>query len=189
MKDKFKGTTLIEILVAIALFGLFLTAASLTLVQGYRSYTRGGKAVFLFRMASIGMDQMTRTLHTCETIYVPDNLSAIERPAWFIPKEGTATPVFVFRRTVPGTSLKEVIAYKWNSTTNEISQFIYSNSFPADETVLLNTTKVIATSVQDFQFQLEKSDYGETITVRFASYPDKSYFPLMNFVNIRESGL
>ena len=201
MKDRTylqdKAITLIEILIAMTLFGMFLTAVSICVVEGYKAYSKGTKSSHLFRGVAIGMEQMTRILHTCERIYVPDSSSLIQEPEWFIPRTGTPTPVFVFVRTNPATAQREVNAYQWNDNTNEVIHWLYDPGFdpgvPGTQTIVPNSTKVLAKSIQDLSFQLSSissnsSVVGEIITIRFTSHPDKGYFPLLTNVQIKDSG-
>lgn len=194
MKYKFsRGITLIEILIAAALFGIFLSAVSLCVVQAYRVYTKGSKVSSLFRGASVAMEHMQRALHTCEKIYAPDNASDITALSGYTPKTGTPKVAFVYVRTNPVTFQKEVIAYQWRDPSMEIVQFLYNNNYdPADsstQTVIPGSTKVLAPSVQDLNFNLQQTIDGEILTVKFTSYPDQNYFPILSIVQIKKSGL
>lgn len=194
MKYKFRdGITLIEILIAAALFGIFLTSVSLCVVQAYRVYTQGNKAISLARGSCVAIEQMQRALHTCEKIYAPDNVSDITAPSGYTPKTGTPTEVFVYVRTDPVTFQKEVIAYQWRDQSMEIVQFLYNNNFdPADsstQNIIPGSTKVLAPSVQDLNFNLQQTIDGEILTVKFTSYPDQDYFPILSIVQIKKSEL
>lgn len=180
--------TLVEVLITVGLFGIFLSLLGVTVVQGYKAYLKGSRDASLFRGASIAMERIRRALHTCERIYAPESAPPLTGAAGYIPRAGSATPVFVFAHTNPAGA-KEVIAYQWRPQTNEIVRWLYSPSFPADQTVLPDSTKVLAPSAQDLVFRLEQTADGEFLSAAFTSYPDKGYFPLSTTVRITASGL
>lgn len=182
---KNKGLSLVETIMSIGLFAILLTAVTLTITQGYRSYSKGSHSTLTFRDEMLALESMKRALHTCENIYIPSNLAVLRTLyGGFTPQEGTNTPVFVFANRALVTGEKEVMAFQWTSQ-NTIIQFLYNPAFdPADQstqTILAGSTKVLASSVQDLNF-MRKSTYNLMISVN--SFPDKTNL-LSAYVNVK----
>lgn len=185
---KNKGLSLVETIMSMGLFAILLTAVTLTIVQGYRSYSKGTQSTLTFREEMLALESIKRALHTCEEIYIPNNPGLITTAAnGFTPKEGTLTPVFVFVHRALGTGEKEVIAFQWTSQ-NTIVQFLYTPDFdPGDinkQTTINGSTKVLASSVQNLNF-IRKNYYDLIISVN--SYPDGTN-PLSAYVHVKDTG-
>lgn len=173
-----KGTTLVEILITVGLFALFLAGVGLTLVQSYKSYVKGGKNTSLFRGASVAMQLMVKEVHTCENIYEPDQIETIT--SGFTANQ---TPLVYSRMN--SQNQREVVAYRWDSQKMQIIRYSYSPDYPNNQTAI--NEKIIATSVQDLKFKLTQNSDGEFMNIAFTSYPDKAYFPLSSDAKITRS--
>ncbi len=178
-----RGMTLVEILIAMAIFSLFLYALCNCVVVGYHSYTIGTREASLFRSASIGMDLMARELRQCKGIYFPD--SAILSAGYF-PVKNSSAPL-VIKRYEPSASALLPVAFTLDTSTHRVERLIYDPAFePASpSTWSVTERRVIAESVQSLSFTFSLIPAGkEFIKVQLLSFPDPAYFPVETRVSL-----
>lgn len=73
MKNKEQGFTLIELVVALTLSSLVMTAVSGLLFSGFRSWTFGVEQMDTVQNMRIAMDRITREIRNAVEITVPQN--------------------------------------------------------------------------------------------------------------------
>lgn len=182
-QDK-KGVTIVELLVAVTLFGLFLTVITALFIRGYDSYSKGTNKAFFFRQAAKSMDVITSELRQAQRIYKPDEASL---PGGYLPVKDSNSPLIFVKRN-PQTGENNTIAYTMDNSAHTIERFIYGPSFNPDDENSWNINGPIQTQtsyVQTLKFIYSTDGGTKFIQVNFTSYPDGAYFPLRSKVEIK----
>lgn len=187
-----KGMSLIEAVIATAMFFVFLSAITSCLVTGMRAYhsTVGYKSTSpLFRSACIGLDWLGRDLQNCKKIYWPDESSPSLISGYF-PGKGANLP-FLFAYYSETAGKNKIAAYTINYEVYAMERIIYDPDPAAfnpnnPATWGQGESKILARSVQNLYFKFDAGDSRKKLMeVNLTSYPDKSYFPIKTKINIR----
>lgn len=98
-----RGISLVEVLTAVVMFGVFLTLAATTLVRCYRNYVSNRDVAVSFRNASIALDKMAAELGQCRQVYAPDPAGAFAPGQTVTPTPG-APFVFAYQQPELGVN-------------------------------------------------------------------------------------
>lgn len=195
-----RGVTLAETLVAVFLFGIFLTGISIIFVRGYQVFQHGTGEAFQFRAASLGFDELNRELRMCQQLYSPYPLPSPLPYAYPPPptqsiKQGVNAPL-VFKRydanTAASNPLSPYVAVGFTlDRSQNMLRMIYDPWFnpaiPATQTISDPDTQItrLASSVQNFQVTVWSVNGQSFLQVNLTSYPDSAVFPMQSLVGVK----
>lgn len=165
-----RAITLLEIMIAMSIFGLMLLAIATLYITGYRSYSQGTQSSRDFREASIGLETMLQDLRQCEKIYAldPGGPTPITLAAGYAPVLGKNSP-FCFVKQNFVTRSPEVVAFVLDSSSQLITRFLYSPSFdPSNSTTWeIQSAKPVIQRVDAFSLKLTGPGSGNLIRSQF----------------------
>lgn len=153
--NKLRGTTLVEVLVAMAIMALFVTGVTQLLLTGYRAGMKGsgGGKVFLSGMDTL--NSIGEELRSCDQIINP--YYNWPDDGAYVPEDGVSLP-FVFKRYRASTKSEIVVAYMWDSKSHELKRSVYPPGMTPELVSLIDSAPresegVIGTSVEKFQIE------------------------------------
>lgn len=125
--------TLLEVLIAGAVFGLFLTMVSHALVLAARNRAVVEEDAQALRRAAVAVEWLGRELRLCQKLYVPDPGAAgfaFEAP--YRPEAGATAP-WIFRRYDHATGKDTVVGFTYVRSDRSLRRLVYDPGFdPAD---------------------------------------------------------
>jgi prepilin-type N-terminal cleavage/methylation domain-containing protein len=122
LRPNYKGLTLVELLLAMSLFGLVMAIAGTLLVRGMRTQALMRDRFTELRRASLALDKLTREMQVCEAIYWP-SLTAWAGPntSYDVPLHATdLNQGFQFGRRDHGGTTNLVSCWWFNSVTQTL---------------------------------------------------------------------
>lgn len=193
MKDSARGTTLLEVMVAMGIFGLLLTLVTSLYVTGFRTYKKGSGYASLVRTTATAFDRMSRELRQCHKIYSPSqgNLTPLALASGYIPFAGQNTP-FIFVRYNAAVGANQVLAYTVDKRQSALLRLVYDPAFdpntPSTQTVL--EEKSVLPSVSNFSLKLSNVVSASSLNAQFlqidlTSVADKGNLELESRVKIQ----
>ncbi|MCE1245811.1 MAG: prepilin-type N-terminal cleavage/methylation domain-containing protein [Firmicutes bacterium] len=156
-----KGYTLIEVLVACAVFLAFLAAVVSLFVQAIRSFRFGEARVQVISDARIGLDRISHDLKKAKFIIYPDES--------VLRTNGSGAVVFTSleARSADGVSTN-VFGYSWDDASQQIKFVLYSPEFdpetPSTQKVI--QTRLTAGNIEYLNFKQDDTSNPQIITIR-----------------------
>lgn len=155
-----KGYTLIEVLVASALFLIFTVAMLTLFIKAVRSYRFGEAKIRLISEARVGLDRISRDMKRASFVLYPDETVL----------QGDGSSIIVFSSVEGRTTLSgdtNIIAYKLEASNN-IRQILYRPDFdienPGNAEAL--DARVICKNVEHLNFRQEDVSKPQVISIR-----------------------
>jgi type II secretory pathway component PulJ len=170
------GFTLVEIVLAMFVFGFILVAVGDTVVAAYQNHENRTGDINMMRQGAIAMDTLERELRMCESVYYPDpdpshhgggipyNQASAWSPSWtangpgfpaWQPLKSTNTP-FIFTYYQQTAKSEIVVGYWLNDSDNCVERLVYpttgqSDFYPSPPPPA-SPPQVLASNVQSFSF-------------------------------------
>ena len=189
--NKRAGHTLVEVLIASAIFLVFLSAVTGLFVQAIRAHKWGMARQELVSDARVGMDRISSDLKRARFILWPDE-KVLQ----------TGSPLIVFSSvetkqagTEPSPAPSSaphggtgIFAYKYQEETKTVQFMLYSPDFdmenPSISTVL--SSRTVARSVESLLFKQDDLAYPQVISVYYKTLKkDDDQVYLMTKIFIR----
>lgn len=155
--DRCTGSSLFEVLVAMAILGLVLVAVGELSVLCQRTQAQTTGRAQAFRAAALAATRMSGELRLCQGLYSP------EEPAtgWPYGQPLQAGPAgawcLVFRRAVPGLAEDQVVGFHFDSRKGVLERLLYRPDFDLarPETQKLHgRPRTLAAGLQSMSFWL-----------------------------------
>lgn len=118
-----RGTTLVEVLIACSLLGLFLAMVATAVGTALHGEANAQSKIGAFREGSNVLERIDRELRMCIQVMSPDPTSTFPEGATWSPVVGTQAP-FVFQYTTD-TGTVNTVLYQLDPTTHEIQRCLY----------------------------------------------------------------
>ncbi len=130
--DRCRGSSLFEVLVAMAILGLVLVAVGELSVLCQRAHAHTTGRVQAFRAAALAATRMSGELRLCQGLYSPEEPAA----GWPYGQPLQAGPAggwcLVFRRAVPGPAADQVVGFRFESGKGVLERLLYRPDFDPD---------------------------------------------------------
>ncbi len=178
-----RGMTLVEVLIATVVFGVFLTLAASTLVRCYSYYINNRDVEVNFRDAAVGFDRMSRELTQCRQVYAPDASTTWSEGVTVSPTPG-APFVFAFQQpnlgATPGVGTKMpsapmgAVGYQLDVKTRTLQRLLYAVATdPTSGSPL--SVQAIASPVLSFAVtRVPRADADHALCIKvYATVPGK----------------
>ena len=187
-----KGYTLIEVMVASALFLVFLSAVVGLFIHGIRSFKWGMARRDLISDARVGMDRISRDLKRARFVLYPDEKVL----------QSTGSPLIVFSSVetmqtgtepspgptpLPGVGTS-IFGYKYDSESKTVQFLLYSPDFDMDNpsmSTVLSSRKVVR-DIESILFKQDDTKNPQVLSVYLKTITkEKDQVYLMTKIFIR----
>ncbi|MGI5843478.1 MAG: PulJ/GspJ family protein [Candidatus Xenobium sp.] len=125
------GNTLFEVLVALGLMGLVLTAVGELSVAARHFFAKSTDQGFRFREATRACFQMGRELRMCRELYHPDPAVLDGGQPWTTSPDGSA--VIAFRRPGPPLREDQVVGFRLDGSRQVLERLLYQPDFSVED--------------------------------------------------------
>ena len=150
-----RGTTLPEVLVAMALLGLVLVGVGELTVASRRAHARTEEGVEVFRGAALAASWMSRELRLCRDLYAPARPEGGWRYGEPLEPGPEGCLHVVFRRPAPGFGEDRVVAFRFDGPRRVVERALYRPDFhpgrPSTQ-VLQGPPRTLASGIDGMSF-------------------------------------
>jgi type II secretory pathway pseudopilin PulG len=140
MRPSNAGTTLVEVLLAIVLFGFVTYMMGWAVSTGYAAQARASQRLFTLGATAQALDLLNRELRVCQKMYLPDPATSFAEGQIFVPQKGLTSPL-IFAHYSSAAASNIVVAWQVDYSTTDgggrpaptLQRFLYEADFdPAD---------------------------------------------------------
>lgn len=179
-----KGYTLIEVLIASAIFLVFLSAIFTLYVQAIRSYRFGQARIELIQNSRVCIDTISRELKKASFIIYPDEKTLFEEGSSEIIYD-SMTSREIEDETFSSTS---IFGFRYNQEEKTAEWLMYHPDFDRDNPTEneIIWSKVIGREIESLNFSLKYKDNPQLVTIKLRSArQDENTVSLLTRVFIR----
>ncbi|MFP4497991.1 MAG: type II secretion system protein J [Vulcanimicrobiota bacterium] len=166
------GYTLLEILIAMGIFFVFLVMALTLYVRVFKEYNFGDKRSALLQQNRRAMEDISLNLKKATTVIYP-NENELYSP-------GSDTIIFssLLSHTPPdGNPATNVVGYRLNQDNKSLEFLYYPQGFDPEEDDIdtPNCVEKISRGIQGLKFQLEDPDNPQLVTTKTWSVDPENF--------------